>query len=575
MTAIFIQDETPLDRAVEAAGTVKDGLEAIEKAGDALDAIKAAIEYASSADADPVEALSLLGKALGLAKEFAPPGMDKFIETYASAIDAISKSLASIPLTAYDRAIDRAYDETGDPAKAAELAGKILPDTPAADRARGIKRATLKHLKKTTVPKKASFWDSKWFPWNWLSSAPIAPGVAAAALGMFFVVFLFAFDCTGRPLLENVVIERDGGDSPSAGLPLPAIAGLELGGGGGSDDPNPPGGRPQVLGPIVLCPGESRSFVLGPYLSNVVAGPVSSNAAVAGANVTNGGGDRDVSDTITITAGKPGTATISLTAEQWQLNFMGNHGQGGPGRVGHWRLGDIDILVKVPNCDGGEEGPPPPGLPGPEGPRPLEPNPAPGQIVSAAPPRPDPTPEPPVDPPVVLDGGDDGGTLGDDGDPPVVTGGSEAGSRVLPPGTGDGDPGSCSGDGCGGATTPGCDGEGGNHAGPGNCGGPATGTAPGATDDCDNCDIPCDNCDLPGGRPATPALPVEVKPVGTSFTGSTTTPSEPPATNPARELPGDAEPKTLPGPAAPPVADPKTMPEPGPAHDTAASDGKR
>ncbi len=119
------------------------------------------------------------------------------------------------------------------------------------------------------------------------------------------------------------------------------------GGGGGGPQPQPPG--PQVFGPAVLCPGEKWSRTLGPYRSNVVAGPASSNPVVATAAVMGGAGDVDVSDTITITAHSPGQVTISLTAEMWELNAMNNHSGGRLG-VGHLRRGDIKILVQVPDC---------------------------------------------------------------------------------------------------------------------------------------------------------------------------------------------------------------------------------
>jgi hypothetical protein len=114
-------------------------------------------------------------------------------------------------------------------------------------------------------------------------------------------------------------------------------------------NPNPPPPAPQVFGPIVLCPGESWSKTLGPYRSNVVAGPASSSPAVATGSVTGGAGDVDVSDTITVKAHSPGTATISLTAEMWELDPFDNH-RGGRFGVGHGRRGDISILVTVPDC---------------------------------------------------------------------------------------------------------------------------------------------------------------------------------------------------------------------------------
>lgn len=139
-----------------------------------------------------------------------------------------------------------------------------------------------------------------------------------------------------------------------AGLAAIVIAALGLGGlfaasgrrGGGGGGPNP---GPQNFGPVILCPGESRAFVLGPNLSNVTSGPASSNPAVATGAVTNGGGDRDVSDTITVYGHTPGGAVISASAEQWILNFMGS-GQANPNHVGNWRTGDVRINVKVINC---------------------------------------------------------------------------------------------------------------------------------------------------------------------------------------------------------------------------------
>jgi hypothetical protein len=146
---------------------------------------------------------------------------------------------------------------------------------------------------------------------------------------------------TSNPLLQGFLV-----------LLLLVLAGLGgLCAASGDDDPLPgPQPKPQVIGPIVLCPGETWSRTLGPYRANVIAGPTSSNPAVATGSVTNGAGDIDVSDTITIKAHKEGTATISLTAAMWELNPMNNH-NGGRFSVGHHRTGDIDILVKVPNCD--------------------------------------------------------------------------------------------------------------------------------------------------------------------------------------------------------------------------------
>jgi hypothetical protein len=167
-------DKSPIQDAIDKATKLKETLDNAETVKKVAEALEKAAEYASGENPDPIGALKLIGEAIGLMKELAPPGMSDLLDLYSSAIASIADALEKIPLTLYDRAIDKAYEETKDPQKAAELADSIIPDASAEDRERGIKRVTLRHLKSTYVPPK-SFWDWEWFPWNWISTAPEQP----------------------------------------------------------------------------------------------------------------------------------------------------------------------------------------------------------------------------------------------------------------------------------------------------------------------------------------------------------------------------------------------------------------
>jgi hypothetical protein len=123
---------------------------------------------------------------------------------------------------------------------------------------------------------------------------------------------------------------------------------------------------------LILRVGDSSTFTLGPNLSKVTAGPLDlpqpGNAlSCTSTAITGGGGDPDVSDTITITAVRPGTSLVLMVVKEWRLNFINTPGQHKPGNIGHWVEGTVVIFVTcvepppVPTRDPGQ---PPPGNPG-------------------------------------------------------------------------------------------------------------------------------------------------------------------------------------------------------------------
>jgi len=183
-----------LKKLKEQADRIKDGKEVGEAAAAAIDA-------ASKQNPDPIEVLEATGKVMQLVEKV--PGLEaaSALSFYGKLVVEVAGTLKELPLTPYDRAIDKAYSETGSVADATKAADALLPDTPAADRQRGIDRVRVRHLKRTTPQPKKPWWHG-WLPWNWLSSdasyAPAAAGGAtlAAAGGVFATVLLFG-GCAG------------------------------------------------------------------------------------------------------------------------------------------------------------------------------------------------------------------------------------------------------------------------------------------------------------------------------------------------------------------------------------------
>jgi len=201
----------------EALGNAKDGKEALE-------AIDKALDYAEKGEDDPLEVLRLIGEAIKLARKVLPkvPVIGPMLDKYAEALDLIVPALDRIPLTLYDKAIDKAYREHKDVQKATEQADRLLPDTPQADRARGIKRVTREHLKNTyvpTVPLRQRIWRRirRWVKGAVSVVPSLTPGGTAAVGVMASLVFAGAL----------VLRTGDAGDrgmtqSPPSPMTLPA-----------------------------------------------------------------------------------------------------------------------------------------------------------------------------------------------------------------------------------------------------------------------------------------------------------------------------------------------------------------
>lgn len=162
-----------LEKAVEKAKEAKDAIRDIQDAREAAEAVERAIKRAFDSEGDEaIEALLGLGEAMRLVKpEWLPTGVAPFLEAYADGIAAAAEALERIPLTVYDRALDRAYDETnGDLEKAVEAVDRIVPDAPEADRRRAVRRIRTREEHERLEQeghRRARWYDWKWWPWNW------------------------------------------------------------------------------------------------------------------------------------------------------------------------------------------------------------------------------------------------------------------------------------------------------------------------------------------------------------------------------------------------------------------------
>lgn len=216
-----LQDDTgvrnPLQEVIDEATDLKKAVDDIGAARDAAEAMEQALEYAASGHGDLIECLDLIGEAVGLLAKFAPPGMSDFVSTYSKAVDTAADNLKKIPLTAYDKAIDRAYDETGDPERAAAAADRLLPDTPAADRARGVQRVRLRHLKKRSTYRSGRWYDWSFWPWNWFAFWPGGAVAASALLTVTLVLLATSGSTTAATGSQQVAPTPE---TPGAALPI-------------------------------------------------------------------------------------------------------------------------------------------------------------------------------------------------------------------------------------------------------------------------------------------------------------------------------------------------------------------
>lgn len=210
MSIIVFQDESLIEKLIEKATELKEACDKIGDAKGACEAVESAIKRLSEADdGDMLEEIALLGTAIELLKTWAPEGVGSFFTAYATALQSIAKSLQDIPLTPYDKALDRAFDETGNLAEAIKLADRFVPDAPAADRARAIKRVQTRiqqaELKKKGYKPEKRWYEWEYLPWNWFGSSfvPNYPLASFAGTGVTIavaVIALTSMECVPRTL---------------------------------------------------------------------------------------------------------------------------------------------------------------------------------------------------------------------------------------------------------------------------------------------------------------------------------------------------------------------------------------
>lgn len=186
-----------------------------DKKAKAAEFLKQAKEVLGSKDPDLRKVLELLGKLLELFKDKVPEEIKGVLEAYGQAVQSCIDLLNVTPVSPFERAVKKAYDETGSIDEAIKLALKLFPETTAAEveAARKlleniIKARELKRLK-DSHPAPKSGWRRFW---DWLSSlisaAPRPEQVSTAFLVLAATLVLGVGLLSSREFLALARIDR-------------------------------------------------------------------------------------------------------------------------------------------------------------------------------------------------------------------------------------------------------------------------------------------------------------------------------------------------------------------------------
>ncbi len=186
-----------------------------EKKAQAAEFLKQAKEVLGSKDPDLRKVLELLGKLLELFKDKMPEELKGVIEAYGQAVQSCIDLLNVTPVSPFERAVKKAYDETGSIDDAIKLALKLFPETTEAEvaAARSLlenisKARELKRLK-DSHPAPKSGWGRFW---DWLNSlisaAPRPEQVSAPFMVLAATLVLGVSLFSGKELLALAGIDR-------------------------------------------------------------------------------------------------------------------------------------------------------------------------------------------------------------------------------------------------------------------------------------------------------------------------------------------------------------------------------
>lgn len=202
-----------------------------DKKTQAADFVKQAKEVLGSKDPDLRKVLELLGKVLELFKDKMPEELKGVMEAYGQAVQSCIDLLNVTPVSPFERAVRKAYDETGNIDDAIKLALKLFPETTAAEveAARKllqniIKARELKRLK-DSHPAPKSGWGRFW---HWLNSlisasprrervtAPVLVLTATLVLGVGLLSYKQTLSSAG---IDAAPSAQGAGRSTQGGLP--------------------------------------------------------------------------------------------------------------------------------------------------------------------------------------------------------------------------------------------------------------------------------------------------------------------------------------------------------------------